>query len=80
MLSAIRVKEIKSMLWKLADKPDQTVDMRTLFYELTLNCFEWVRISEEIVDMREGAGVTVFKAQSLHAKCRARPVMVNLLS
>ncbi|XP_022768692.1 isoflavone 3'-hydroxylase-like [Durio zibethinus] len=42
--------------------------------------FEWERISEEMVDMSEGNGLTMPKAQPLVAKCRPRPVMINFLT
>nr|XP_023914107.1 cytochrome P450 81E8-like [Quercus suber]POF08571.1 cytochrome p450 81e8 [Quercus suber] len=45
-----------------------------------LQCFEWDRIGEEMVDMSEGSGLTLPKAQSLFANCRPRPAMANLLS
>ncbi|KAK2660185.1 hypothetical protein Ddye_006718 [Dipteronia dyeriana] len=37
-----------------------------------LQCFEWERISEEMVDMTEGNGVTLPMAHPLQAKCRPR--------
>ncbi|XP_031267237.1 cytochrome P450 81Q32-like [Pistacia vera] len=45
-----------------------------------IQCFQWMRTGEEMVDMTEGAGLTLSKAQPLHAKCRPRPIMFNLLS
>ncbi|XP_030950061.1 cytochrome P450 81Q32-like [Quercus lobata] len=45
-----------------------------------LQCFEWDRIGEEMVDMSEGSGLTLPKAQSLFANCCPRPTMANLLS
>lgn len=45
-----------------------------------IQCFEWERIGEEMVDMTGGAGQTLLKAQPLEAKCRPRPAMVNLIS
>ncbi|KAF7112777.1 hypothetical protein RHSIM_RhsimUnG0193800 [Rhododendron simsii] len=46
-----------------------------------VQCFEWVRIGEELVDMSEGInGVTIPKAKPLEAMCRARKTMINVLS
>ncbi|KAL6296178.1 hypothetical protein ACE6H2_004320 [Prunus campanulata] len=45
-----------------------------------VQCFEWERIGEEMVDMSEGAGLTMPKAHPLLAKCRPCPKMLALLS
>ncbi|XP_012068267.2 cytochrome P450 81Q32 [Jatropha curcas] len=45
-----------------------------------IQCFEWERISEEMVDMKEGNGLTMPKAEPLFAKCRPRPTLLDLLS
>ena len=45
-----------------------------------IQCFDWERISEEMIDMTEGPGLTTPKAQPLVAKCRPRPSMANLIS
>lgn len=45
-----------------------------------IQCFNWDRISEEMVDMTEGHGLFAPKVVTLRAKCGARPSMVSLLS
>ncbi|KAM7518389.1 hypothetical protein LguiB_017351 [Lonicera macranthoides] len=45
-----------------------------------IQCFDWERISEEMIDMTEGPGLTLPKAQPLVAKCRPRPSMADLIS
>ncbi|KAA8537817.1 hypothetical protein F0562_027603 [Nyssa sinensis] len=45
-----------------------------------IQCFDWKRAGKEMVDMREGTGLTLPKAQPLMVRSRPRPSMVNLLS
>ncbi|WRX31432.1 Cytochrome P450 - like 10 [Theobroma cacao] len=45
-----------------------------------IQCFEWERTSEEMVDMTQGSGLTMPKERALHAKCRPRQAMMNMLS
>ncbi|GKC31000.1 cytochrome P450-like protein, partial [Tanacetum coccineum] len=47
---------------------------------LLIQCFDWERISEEMIDMTEGHGLTMPKAQPLLAKCRPRSVMQKFMS
>ncbi|KZV57289.1 isoflavone 2'-hydroxylase-like [Dorcoceras hygrometricum] len=44
-----------------------------------IQCFEWKRIGEDQVDMTEGPGLTLPKAQPLVAYCKARPFVEKLL-
>ncbi|CAM9002278.1 unnamed protein product [Rhodiola kirilowii] len=44
-----------------------------------VQCFDWERIGEEMVDMAEGAGLTLPKAAALVARCRPRKNVVGLL-
>lgn len=44
-----------------------------------IRCFEWNRITEELIDMTEGAGLTMPKAQQLLAKCRPPSFTLDLL-
>ncbi|KAM5565793.1 cytochrome P450 81Q32-like [Rosa sericea] len=45
-----------------------------------IQCFEWERSGEEMVDMTERAGLAMPKAHPLLAKCRPRPTMLAFLS
>ncbi|KAJ9674307.1 hypothetical protein PVL29_023701 [Vitis rotundifolia] len=45
-----------------------------------VQCFEWQRVGEVEVDMSEGKGLTMPKAQPLEAMCRARKSMIKVLS
>ncbi|KZV24609.1 hypothetical protein F511_06435 [Dorcoceras hygrometricum] len=45
-----------------------------------IQCFEWQRIGEELVDLSEGRGISMPKAIPLEARCRARDLLHKLLT
>nr|UAK14963.1 cytochrome P450 81D38 [Iberis amara] len=45
-----------------------------------IQCFEWERVGNEEVDMKEGLGNTVPKAIPLQAVCKARPFLHKILA
>ncbi|XP_071711644.1 cytochrome P450 81Q32-like [Rutidosis leptorrhynchoides] len=62
--------------------PGDELSMRMieLILGLLIQCFNWERVGEEMVDMSEGPGFTMAKAHPLLAKCRPRPMTFNLVS
>ncbi|XVE69301.1 hypothetical protein DITRI_Ditri09bG0141000 [Diplodiscus trichospermus] len=45
-----------------------------------IHCFEWKRVGEKEIDMTEGKGVTMTKAEPLEALCKANNMANKLLS
>ncbi|KAL8233700.1 hypothetical protein R6Q59_019800 [Mikania micrantha] len=45
-----------------------------------IQCFEWERTSDEMIDMTEGKGLTMPRVKPLVAKCRPRGKMAKLIS
>ncbi|KAJ8546025.1 hypothetical protein K7X08_018608 [Anisodus acutangulus] len=45
-----------------------------------VQCFEWKRVSDEKVDLTEGKGLTMPKAEPLMARCKARDIAHKVLS
>ncbi|XP_023513121.1 cytochrome P450 81D11-like [Cucurbita pepo subsp. pepo] len=54
--------------------------MATLTLGRLIQCFEWEREGSSLVDMSEGEGVTMPKAQRLVAKCKPRPIMKTIFN
>ncbi|KAK1405542.1 Isoflavone 2'-hydroxylase [Heracleum sosnowskyi] len=62
--------------------PGEGLAMRIIVLALgaLLQCFNWDRIGEEMLDMTEGDDYFSPKVVPLRAKCGARPSMISLLS
>ncbi|KAI8535018.1 hypothetical protein RHMOL_Rhmol10G0142300 [Rhododendron molle] len=45
-----------------------------------IQCFEWKRVSDNLVDMTEGIGLTMPKAEPLEVMCKARDITKRVLS
>ncbi|CAO2830978.1 unnamed protein product [Amaranthus hypochondriacus] len=45
-----------------------------------IQCFDWKRVGDEEIDMTEGQGLNMPKAESLEALCKARPIMRKILT
>ncbi|KAL7231680.1 hypothetical protein ACSBR2_009836 [Camellia fascicularis] len=42
-----------------------------------IQCFEWERVTEEAVDLKEGKGLTMPKAEPLEVMCKARAIIMD---
>ncbi|GMP27869.1 hypothetical protein CsSME_00003669 [Camellia sinensis var. sinensis] len=42
-----------------------------------IQCFEWKRVTKEAVDLTEGKGLTMPKAELLEVMCKARYIVMN---
>ncbi|KAI8032581.1 Cytochrome P450 81Q32 [Camellia lanceoleosa] len=42
-----------------------------------IQCFEWERVTEEAVDLKEGKGLTMPKAEPLEVMCKARGIIMD---
>nr|GEZ40969.1 cytochrome P450-like protein [Tanacetum cinerariifolium]GEZ40974.1 cytochrome P450-like protein [Tanacetum cinerariifolium] len=71
----------ETMLMGRRSFPGKHMAVRVITFALgsLIHCFEWERISEEMVNLTEQTGLALLKAQPLMAKCNARRTMVKLL-
>ncbi|KAL7617171.1 hypothetical protein Lser_V15G00313 [Lactuca serriola] len=62
--------------------PGENLGMRMIGLTMAtlIQCFEWERPSNEMIDMTAGVGLIAPKAKPLVAKCQSRGVMAKLLS
>ncbi|KAJ0535891.1 putative cytochrome P450 [Helianthus annuus] len=62
--------------------PGELLAMRMIWLTmgLLIQCFDWERTTEELIDLNEGLGLTMPKAQPLVAKCTPRSMTQSLVS
>lgn len=62
--------------------PGENLAMRVVGLALgsLIQCFHWKRVGEEMVDMEEKVGVSMWKAKPLQVKCRPRQEVYSLIS
>ncbi|XP_072952246.1 cytochrome P450 81Q32-like [Typha angustifolia] len=62
--------------------PGEVLAMRLMALALAslVQCFGWKRAGDELVDLAEGAGLTIPKAKPLEALCKPRKEMLSVLS
>ncbi|KAF9622011.1 hypothetical protein IFM89_029231 [Coptis chinensis] len=62
--------------------PGEGLAMRVVGLALgaLIQCFDWERVGEEMIDMSEGPGLTLPKVHPLKAKCRPRSTALNFIS
>ncbi|PIA32983.1 hypothetical protein AQUCO_04200018v1 [Aquilegia coerulea] len=62
--------------------PGEGLAMRVVGLALgsLIQCFEWKRVGEELVDMTEGGGVTLPRVNPLVVMCKPRPIMQHILT
>ncbi|KAH7848730.1 hypothetical protein Vadar_006918 [Vaccinium darrowii] len=70
---------LKGMTWPVEELSGGRTRQSVVALALAalIQCFDWVRIGDELVDMSEGQGLTMPKSKPLEAMCRPREMMVN---